>query len=178
MCIRDRSSTKGKLNTDNPELILYETDSLHITILGGIKITGLDRLRVTLKIEKKEYSHHLPVRHSLDLYHSKQVEQLVQKIAASLELGTAESERTLSHLTGQLEQYRQNKLELLKPKKAEKKTMSEAERKEAIKYLKNKKLLRNTLEDIAKSGIVGETCLLYTSPSPRDLSTSRMPSSA
>ena len=27
-------------------------------------------------------------------------------------------------------------------------------------------------------GVVGESCLLYTSPSPRDLSTSRMPSSA
>ena len=31
---------------------------------------------------------------------------------------------------------------------------------------------------IAKGGIVVEGCLLYTSPSPRDLSTSRMPSSA
>ena len=28
------------------------------------------------------------------------------------------------------------------------------------------------------SGVVKNTCLLYTSPSPRDLSTSRMPSSA
>ena len=28
------------------------------------------------------------------------------------------------------------------------------------------------------SSTVGQTCLLYTSPSPRDLSTSRMPSSA
>ena len=28
------------------------------------------------------------------------------------------------------------------------------------------------------SGVEGEPCLLYTSPSPRDLSTSRMPSSA
>ena len=147
----------GKLSSENPELITYETDLVHITILGGIKITGLDRLRVTLKIQKKEYSHHLPVRHSLDLYHSKQVEQLVQKMAESLELGTAESERTISHMTGKLEQYRQNKLELLKPKKQEKKEMSEAERKEAIKYLKSKKLLRNTLEDITKSGIVGET---------------------
>ena len=37
--------------------------------------------------------------------------------------------------------------------------------------------LANTAED----GLTGEwtyTCLLYTSPSPRDLSTSRMPSSA
>ena len=32
-------------------------------------------------------------------------------------------------------------------------------------------------ENIVFSG-VGKTCLLYTSPSPRDLSTSRMPSSA
>ena len=34
--------------------------------------------------------------------------------------------------------------------------------------------------DIIKSRIIGEefSCLLYTSPSPRDLSTSRMPSSA
>jgi DNA primase/DNA-binding MarR family transcriptional regulator len=154
---KPKSSQRGKLNTDNPELILYETDLLHITILGGIKITGLDRLRVTLKIEKKEYSHHLPVRHSLDLYHSKQVEQLAQKMAESLEIGTAESERTLSHLTGALEQYRQEKLELLKPKKAEIKLMTEEERMEAIKYLKDPKLLRNTLQDITKSGIVGET---------------------
>ena len=28
------------------------------------------------------------------------------------------------------------------------------------------------------SGVIASTCLLYTSPSPRDLSTSRMPSSA
>lgn len=152
-----KASLKGRLNTDNSELILYETDQVHITILGGIKITGLDRLRVTLKIQKTEYSHHLPVRHSLDLYHAKQVEQLVQKMAENLELGTAESERIISHMTGQLESYRQNKLELLKPKKPEKKEMSEVERAEAIKYLKSKKLLRNTLQDITKSGIVGET---------------------
>ena len=36
------------------------------------------------------------------------------------------------------------------------------------------------LEGLAKTGISTENipCLLYTSPSPRDLSTSRMPSSA
>jgi len=147
----------GTLNTKNPELLTYTTDKLYLTILGGIKITGLDRLRVTLKIEEREYSHRLPVRHSLDLYHAKQVEQIVQKMAESLEIGTSESERTISQLTGSLEQYRQSKLELLKPKKQEKKTMTTAEKSQALKYLKSKKLLRNTLKDIAKSGIVGET---------------------
>ena len=35
------------------------------------------------------------------------------------------------------------------------------------------------LADDVKIGVIlGYTCLLYTSPSPRDLSTSRMPSSA
>ena len=34
-------------------------------------------------------------------------------------------------------------------------------------------------KDVLKIGLdVDEDCLLYTSPSPRDLSTSRMPSSA
>ena len=84
----------------------------------------------------------------MDLYHSKQVEQLAQKMAESLEIGTAESiikhERTISQLTGALENYRQNKLELLKPKKTEKKEMTESERAEAVKYLKSKKLLKET----------------------------------
>ena len=147
----------GTLNTKNPELLTYTTDKLYLTILGGIKITGLDRLRVTLKIEEREYSHHLPVRHSLDLYHAKQVEHIVQKMAESLEIGSSESERTISTLTGALEQYRQSKLELLKPKKQEKKTMTVAEKSQALKYLKSKRLLRNTLQDITRSGIVGET---------------------
>ena len=32
--------------------------------------------------------------------------------------------------------------------------------------------------DLANAGLLSAICLLYTSPSPRDLSTSRMPSSA
>lgn len=40
----------GKLITDNPELLLYTESAFHVTVLGGIKLTGLDRLRVTLKI--------------------------------------------------------------------------------------------------------------------------------
>ena len=38
--------------------------------------------------------------------------------------------------------------------------------------------LDKTMESISLDHVVLETCLLYTSPSPRDLSTSRMPSSA
>ena len=38
------------------------------------------------------------------------------------------------------------------------------------------KLVRNVIKEIGYEGY--RACLLYTSPSPRDLSTSRMPSSA
>ena len=38
--------------------------------------------------------------------------------------------------------------------------------------------LRNKEEKMKKQKIKYKHCLLYTSPSPRDLSTSRMPSSA
>ena len=37
---------------------------------------------------------------------------------------------------------------------------------------------QDTCKKAIESGVVVNTCLLYTSPSPRDLSTSRMPSSA
>ena len=46
----------------------------------------------------------------------------------------------------------------------------------------SQKMLTQTLKELVRNGLVlradHQTCLLYTSPSPRDLSTSRMPSSA
>ena len=39
--------------------------------------------------------------------------------------------------------------------------------------------VQNRMRRLENQGVItGYTCLLYTSPSPRDLSTSRMPSSA
>jgi DNA primase len=149
--------SKPKLNTSNAELLIYETEKLYITILGGIKITGLDRMRVTLKIELKQYTSSLPIRHSLDLYHTKQVEHLTEKMAGQVSSSTTEAERTISELTTKLEQYRQEKLEHLKPKKEEKRQLTDQEKKDAIKYLQDPKLMTNTLADIVKSGIVGET---------------------
>ena len=147
----------AKLHTENAELLLYETPEILITILGGIKITGLDKLKVTLKIEASAYSNVLPIRHSLDLYHSNHVSALTQKISESYELGTTYTERLISELTTALEGYRHDRMEKLKPKKEEKVQLSETEKTEALNYLKDKKLLRNTLKDIENSGLVGET---------------------
>lgn len=45
-----------KLNTSNPESLEYTNELLKQTVLGGIKLEGLDRMRVTLKVELKDSS--------------------------------------------------------------------------------------------------------------------------
>tara|TARA_Y100000114_G_C11761304_1_gene329894 strand:- start:1152 stop:1346 length:195 start_codon:yes stop_codon:yes gene_type:complete len=49
-----------KLDITNAEHIQYQYDSIHITILGGIRLDGLDRLRTTLKVQVE----HLSIRHN------------------------------------------------------------------------------------------------------------------
>jgi len=78
-----------KLITDNPELLTYLDGKLHITILGGIKLTGLDRLKVTLKLIRTDNKQNA-FRHNLDLYNSIQSEQLIEKSAEALDISTAE----------------------------------------------------------------------------------------
>jgi DNA primase len=159
----------GKLITDNPELLFYSNSMLHITVLGGIKITGLDRLRVTLKIAHQEKNYLLPIRHNLDLYNNGQLEQLTQKTAEQLEITSQESITVFAQLINELENYRERKLEALKPKKEEKPTMSESEKRAALKELQSPKLMENTLQKITASGIIGEETnafiayLVYTS---------------
>lgn len=48
------SQSSSKLNTSNPELLIYDNCELYFEILEGIKITGLDRMKVTLKVQHKE----------------------------------------------------------------------------------------------------------------------------
>lgn len=70
----------AKLQTDTPEQLTYSNGLLTLTVLGGVKLEGLDRLRVTLKIELPD-SPQPPLRHNLDLYNDTQVEKLVRRTA-------------------------------------------------------------------------------------------------
>jgi len=148
-------SASGQLITANPELLVYDKGELLITVLGGIKLTGLDRMRVTLKVEHKAKSG-LPVRHHLDLYNHPHTEQLVSKIAEHLDVSTQATTQTIAALTSELESYRARRMESLQPRAAEKVQLSPAQRQAAITYLKQANLLERTGEDIGRSGIVGE----------------------
>jgi DNA primase len=145
----------GKLVTANPELLVYDKDELLITVLGGIKLTGLDRMRVTLKVEHKA-KQLLPVRHHLDLYNHPHTEQLVSKIAESLDISTQQATQTIAALTSELESYRARRMESLQPRAEERIQLSPAQRQAAISYLKQANLLERTGEDIGRSGVVGE----------------------
>ncbi len=145
-----------KLNSNNTDQLIYENDILQLTVLGGIKLEGLDRMRITVKIQLQESSRP-PVRHNLDLYNDTQLEKFIRKIAEKLEIGTSIIAASLSELTEELEKYRlqeiKNRTEDLKPKV---KQLTKAETEKAEAFLKAPNLLESTNELIGKSGVVGE----------------------
>ncbi len=78
----------ANFNFTNPDHLIYEHQLLKLSVLGGIKLEGLDRMRCTLKIELKESSVP-PLRHNIDLYNDTQVEKLIRRTAEKLEIGTS-----------------------------------------------------------------------------------------
>jgi hypothetical protein len=63
------------LDTTNADHILYKHPPMEVAVLGGIRLEGLDRMRVTLKIKVE----HLSIRHNLDLYNDNQTEKSSQE---------------------------------------------------------------------------------------------------
>jgi hypothetical protein len=142
----------GKLNTTNPDHLTFESGMLQIAILGGIRLEGLDRMRVTLKVQVE----HLSLRHNLDLYNDNQTEKLIRKIAERLEIGTSVAAAALTDLTDTLEQYRLEELEKQQQVPDKNKPLTEAEIKQAKQYLAAPNLMQRTMEDIGRAGVIGE----------------------
>lgn len=172
--------TEIKLNVTNPEAITYTTEEIGYTILGGIRLEGLDRLRVTIKIEviNRKFQHYLnnpdiaalAIRQNLDLYSITQVEKLARLIADRLEVGITQVTKDLDFITSQLETYRLQQIESnQRNTKTEARVLTEQEKQTAINFLQSKDLLQKTNELIGTTGIVGEELnrlimwLIYTS---------------
>ncbi len=154
-----------KLNTSDKNQLIYQNQILKITVLGGIRLEGLDRLRVTLKIQIKTNNKEvddgtgvatgIALRHNLDLYNDTQVEKLIRKTAIKLEIGNSVIEASINELIELLESYRLEALSDMQ-KEPEKKQLTEEEHSEAMELLTTKDLLLSTNELIGKSGVVGE----------------------
>ena len=167
---------KPQLNIQKHEHITYNTEEIGFAILGGIRLDGLDRMRVTLKIEviNRKFEHYinnpeiasLAIRHNIDLYNDTQVEKLIRKTADKLEVGTTSIATSIADITNQLEAYRllmleSSKLESLKVAKP----LTEEESRSAIEFLSQANLMYRTSEAIEQSGVIGEknnALLMYT----------------
>ncbi len=152
------------LETTNPHRFTYHTEELLIELLGGVRVEGLDRMRVTMKVTVVNRKHAgylnnpelagLSVRHNLDLYNDTQVEKFVRRVAEKLETGSIAVTKAIADITSQLEEYRLTHLDKQETRKE--KALSKEEREEAIQFLEQKDLLQRTNEQIGKSGVIGE----------------------
>lgn len=160
-------ATSFKIDISNPNAITYITEELGFTILGGIRMDGLDRLRVTIRIEviNRKFEHYmnspdiaaLPLNHNLDLYNDVQVEKLIRKAAERLEVGTFPITKALADITRQLELYRLQQIEEQQTaKEVKKKILSPQEKEEAINFLMQPGLMQRTNDLIGKAGVIGE----------------------
>ncbi|MEQ8336963.1 MAG: hypothetical protein RIA62_06440 [Cyclobacteriaceae bacterium] len=141
-----------RLNTTHAEHILYKYPPMDIAVLGGIRLEGLDRMRVTLKVQVE----HLSLRHNLDLYNDNQTEKLIRKIAERLEIGTSVTAAALTDLTDELEKYRLEEIEKQHQAHDKKKFLDQKEIKAARQYLSAPNLMQRTMEDIGRAGVIGE----------------------
>ncbi|MBC6427314.1 MAG: toprim domain-containing protein [Ekhidna sp.] len=146
-----------RLDTTNPDYLAWRKDNLLISILGGIGLYPLDRLKVTLKIERTDSRSPLhSIRHSLDLYYDDQSEKLVRKVAERLETGSREMQLAIAELTQELENYREEQVKAQTPKRPEKRILTAERERQAISFLKRKDLMKKTDQLIEQSGVVGE----------------------
>lgn len=150
-------------------LLIYRNALLIVTVLGGVKLEGLDRMRVTLKVEVPD-SPRPPVRHNLDLYNDNQLGKLVRVIAARLEVGMSVTEACLAELIEALEAWRLEEIKKQGPEKQEPKPLTEAEREAAEQFLKAPQLMERTAAALKASGLIGEEAngmILYVAMTSR-----------
>jgi len=150
--------TESKINTENPEYIIYENGAIQISVLGGINLFSLDKLKVTLRITRTDKQSPIyNIRQSnLDLYNDDATEKFIRKVAERLELGTREIQISIAELINGLEEYRLEQVEAQKPNKPQQREISEKRKAQVIEFLQSKDLLRRTNDLIGKTGMVGE----------------------
>lgn len=151
-------TTVGRLNTSNPDYISFVYENLLFSIIGGIALYPLDKLKITLKIQvaKSQNPLHIIRQSNLDLYSEEQTEKFIRRASEKLETGS----KQLSYATGELitllEDYRSAKIEEQKPKAEKPKALTEFRKRELQKLLQSKNLYKHLNELIGKTGVVGE----------------------
>ena len=150
--------TGAELNISEPQLLSWVSDNLRFTLLGGVGVHPLDRMKVTLKIERTDSNSPLHAwREQLDLYQDETVEKLARKAAGRLEVGSTKLQTALLKLTAKLEAHRAGKVrEQTEGSKPEAWKLTAERRARAIEFCRKANLLKRTNELIEATGVVGE----------------------
>lgn len=151
-------TTTGKLNTTNPDYISFVYENLLFSIIGGIALYPLDKLKITLKIQiaKSQNPLHSIRQSNLDLYSEEQTEKFIRRASEKLETGSKQINYAIAELLSLLEDYRNAKIEEQKPKAEKPKILTEFRKQELTKLLQSKNLFTKLNGLIGKTGIVGE----------------------
>lgn len=90
------------------------------------------------------------------MYYRDHKEKLIQVINEQLGITATVAEDTLNALVEELEQYRISKISSLQPLKPQSIQLTENEVADAIAYAKATDLMQTTMDDIGRTGIIGE----------------------
>jgi DNA primase catalytic core len=143
-----------------PDCLIYETESLVITLWGGIEIHPVNRLRVTLHIKLKA-NEYASFRDTADLYSNGQSDRLVKQAAEKLEISSTVVSEAITGLTKELEIYRSGKREEKRKseevkEKQGKDLFSQDQIQAAKDFLNRPDLTENTHKLFGSLGLIGE----------------------
>ena len=148
------------LNTQNPDCLTYETDTLRFTLWGGIDTVNINRLRATLHIRLKE-NEYRSFRDTVDLYSHTGTERLTRQASEKLEISTTLLSEAITALTAELETYRGQKREEYRKKEETREVsgkdfFTKEQMQAASTFLNNRQLNKLTYELFDNLGMVGE----------------------
>jgi DNA primase len=158
------------LNTTNEQILVHTTDLYQIEILGGVKINHLDRLKVTLRVNKRGYeTEYTPLRMNVDLYNQRAYQKLLEDLHAHFDCCLHQTIRCIAELTQELEDYRMKRIEEKDVPVVSEEPLTGPEKASAINTLRAKNLIQNVRNDLSKF-IIGEqtnAMLLYLAMTSR-----------
>ena len=134
--------------------ITYTFDDRHWRVRGLESQLSCQRLKVNLLVSRRELTH----IDTLDLYTSRQRRMFLREAAAELYVDEVLLKRDLGRVLLDLEQRQEAlmKRTLQQQQEPDVPPMTEAERDEALQFLKDPQLTQRILEDYAACGLVGE----------------------
>ena len=144
----------------HPDCLVYETETLLVTLWGGIEIHTVNRLRVTLHIKLKA-NEYASFRDTADLYSNSQADRLIKQAAEKLEISSTIVSEAITGLTRELEIYRslrreeKRKSEEVKEKQG-KDIFSQDQMQAAKDFLNRPDLTENTHQLFGSLGLIGE----------------------